>query len=90
MSQLLETTATNLRWIPVSEQLPAESGVFVVCASPSKGWQGQAISTAYWLLVNEEGQRAWSLDFNGAPVGVEMTVTHWMSLPAPPPQLENN
>ena len=59
-------------WIPVSERLPEDGGIFLVCTgsgavllqtyNTDKGWSAFGKDPVYWNNIN----------------------THWMPLPEPP------
>ena len=61
------------RWIPVTERLPEESGMYIVTANDG---HVQRVSFVLWQKKN----RVWNL------VGARSywRVTHWMPLPEPP------
>lgn len=61
------------RWIPVTERLPEESGMYIVTANDG---HAQRVSFVLWQKKN----RTWNL------VGARSywMVTHWMPLPEPP------
>lgn len=70
---LIANGVTVQQWIPVSERLPEESGMYIVTANDR---HAQRVSFVQWQKKN----RMWNL--TGARS--YWRVTHWMPLPEPP------
>ena len=70
---LISNGVTVQEWIPVTERLPEESGMYIVTANDG---HAQRVSFVLWQKKN----RMWNL------VGARSywRVTHWMPLPEPP------
>ena len=70
---LLDSGVTVQEWIPVTERLPEESGMYIVTANDG---HAQRVSFVQWQKKN----RMWNL--TGARS--YWRVTHWMPMPHPP------
>lgn len=70
---IIANGVTVQEWIPVTERLPEESGMYIVTANDG---HAQRVSFVLWQKKN----RTWNL------VGARSywRVTHWMPLPEPP------
>ena len=70
---LLDSGVTVQEWIPVTERLPEESGMYIITANDG---HAQRVSFVQWQKKN----RIWNL--TGARS--YWRVTHWMPMPQPP------
>lgn len=72
-NHLIENGVTVQEWIPVTERLPEESGMYIITANDG---HAQRVSFVQWQKKN----RIWNL--TGARS--YWRVTHWMPMPQPP------
>lgn len=73
-----------MKWIPTSERLP-EKETFVLCWDPDdqEFFVGQINDKGEWVA---EAPYAVVEGWDGWMEGETPNVTHWMPLPAPPPE----
>ena len=82
------------KWIPCSERLPEKDGAYLV-AGAKVGWIGvkqfskRKTLTAGWGQQVDTSDAWWELDEDDYPVWCPF-VTHWMPLPEPPEEEEQN
>lgn len=72
-AHLISHGVTVQEWIPVTERLPEESGMYIITANDG---HAQRVSFVQWQKKN----RIWNL--TGARS--YWRVTHWMPMPQPP------
>lgn len=70
---LIAHGVTVQEWIPVTERLPEESGMYIITANDG---HAQRVSFVQWQKKN----RIWNL----AGARSYWRVTHWMPMPQPP------
>jgi len=78
------------KWIPVSEQLPEESGRYITYLKAPYEWEySKELSWVTELEFDKEQMLWWmhpDFAYNAVvdAVGNDVKVTHWMPLPDPP------
>ena len=87
INQIIDSAPTIGGWISVKENLPKVSGHYLVsCVNNKTGHRWQVSVNAEWLT----SRREWYLETGNCLASADgITVTHYMPLPEPPKENED-